>query len=94
MNLYPQVLRNRPYLMLGLAAGLLVGFLSPAALKPTARVLPGWDTAIWVYLVLIWSHMAFATEEHVRTHAQREDENAGAVMFVICVNIAASMVGN
>jgi uncharacterized membrane protein len=92
MNLYPQVLRNRPYMTLGFVAGLVVGFLSPAALKPTARVLLGWDAAVWIYLILIWFHMAVATEDHVRTHAQREDENAGAVLFVICVATVASIV--
>lgn len=92
MTLYPQVLRNRPHLMLGLLAGIVVALISPAALKPTARILLGWDAAVWVYLVLIWIHMGFATEEDVRCHAQRDDENAVAVMFVICVAAVASIV--
>jgi uncharacterized membrane protein len=92
MNFYPQVLRNRPHLMLGLAAGLAVALLSPPALTPAARVLLGWDAAVWVYLVLIWTHMALATEENVRRNAQREDENAVAVLFVICVAAVASIL--
>ncbi|WP_233871557.1 DUF1345 domain-containing protein [Paraburkholderia adhaesiva] len=92
MNLYPQVLRNRPHMTLGLAAGLLVALLSPARLTPTARILLGWDAAVWVYLVLIWFHMAFTTEEGVRSHAQRDDENAVTVLFVICVAAVASIV--
>jgi len=92
MTLYPQVLRNRPHLMLGLAAGIAVALVSPAALKPTARILLGWDAAVWVYLVLMWTHMALATEENVRCNAQREDENAVAVLFVICVASVASIL--
>lgn len=92
MNFYPQVLRNRPHMMLGLAAGIVVALFSPAGLTPTARILLGWDAAVWVYLILIWFHMAFATEEGVRAHAQRDDENAVAVLFVICVAAVASIV--
>ncbi|TAL99660.1 MAG: DUF1345 domain-containing protein [Paraburkholderia sp.] len=91
MNIYPQVLRNRPHMMLGLAAGVVAGLLSPVALSLSARALLGWDAAVWVYLVLIWFHMAFATDDDVRHHAQREDENAVAVLFVICVATVASI---
>jgi uncharacterized membrane protein len=31
------------------------------------------------------------TEEHVRDYAQREDENAGLALFMICVATVASM---
>lgn len=92
MKLYPQVLRNRPHLMLGVAAGLAVGLVSPAALTPTARALLGWDAAIWVYLVLIWIHMALATENDVRTNARREDENAGTVLFIFCAATVVSIL--
>lgn len=92
MNPIPQVLRNRPHMMLGLAAGLAVGLLSPAALKPTARALLGWDAAIWVYLILIWIHMALATQDDVRNNAQREDQSAGTVLFVVCTATVASIL--
>jgi len=92
MTLYPQVLRNRPHMMLGLVAGVAVGLLSPAALTPTARALLGWDAAIWLYLITMWIHMALASDESVRQNAQREDENAAAVLFVISVAAIASIV--
>lgn len=91
MNLYPQVLRNRPHMMLGALAGIVAGLLSPARLTPSARVLLGWDAAVWVYLVLMWIHMAFASEQSVRSNAQREDENAVTVLFVICIATIASI---
>lgn len=92
MNLYPQVLRNRPHMVIGIAVGVALAALVPAAIRPSARVLIGWDAAIWTYLVLLWFHMAFANEEAVRQNAQREDENAGTVLFLVCTATVASIV--
>jgi uncharacterized membrane protein len=92
MNLLPQVLRNRPHLMIAIVVGVALGLFVPAAIRPSARALIGWDAAIWTYLVLMWIHMAFANEESVRQNAQREDENAGTVLFLICTATVASIV--
>jgi uncharacterized membrane protein len=92
MNLLPQVLRNRPHLMIAIVVGVAFGLLVPAAIRPSARALIGWDAAIWTYLMLMWIHMAFANEESVRQNAQREDENAGTVLFLICTATVASIV--
>ena len=92
MNLLPQVLRNRPHMTTGIVVGVLVGALAPAALSSVARVLLGWDAAIWTYLVLIWIHMVRASEDSVRHNAQREDQNAGTVLFLVCTATVASIV--
>jgi uncharacterized membrane protein len=92
MNFYPRVLRNRPHLMIAIVVGIVLGALSPAAFRPLARVLLGWDAAVWTYLVIIWIHMALANEESVRQNAQREDENAGTVLFLVCTATVASIV--
>jgi uncharacterized membrane protein len=92
MNLYPQVLRNRPHMTIAIVVGIVLGALVPAAIRPSARILIGWDAAIWTYLVLIWIHMAITSEESVRQNAQREDQNAGTVLFLICTATVASIV--
>lgn len=92
MNLLPQVLRNRPHMTVGIAVGIVLGALAPVAIRPVARVLVGWDAAIWTYLVLIWIHMVRASEENVRHNAQREDQNAGTVLFLVCTATVASIV--
>ncbi|MFL9887405.1 DUF1345 domain-containing protein [Paraburkholderia agricolaris] len=90
---YPQVLRNRPRMLAGLAVGLVVALLVlPAHAHPMVRILAGWDAAVWSYLVLIWIHMAMADEGRVREFARRDDENAGVVLVVICVATIASIV--
>jgi uncharacterized membrane protein len=88
---YPQVLRNRPRTVLGLIIGSAVTLLVPGQISATARALIGWDAAVWSYLLMIWVHMAFADEHRVRESAVRDDENAGVVLFVICLATIASI---
>ncbi len=88
---YPQTLRNRPRMLIALAIGVVVAMLTPEHTRPMVRVLVGWDTTVWTYLVLIWAHMAAADEGRVRDFARRDDENAGVVLFVICVATIASI---
>jgi uncharacterized membrane protein len=88
---YPQTLRNRPRMLIALAIGIVVAMLTPEHTRPMVRVLIGWDTTVWSYLVLIWAHMAAADEGRVRDSARRDDENAGVVLFVICVATIASI---
>ncbi|MGQ7933390.1 DUF1345 domain-containing protein [Paraburkholderia sp. D1E] len=88
---YPQVLRNRPRMLIGLAIGLVAALTVPEHTRPMVRVLAGWDAAVWSYLVLIWVHMAAADESRVQEFARRDDENAGIVLLVICVATIASI---
>jgi len=88
---YPQVLRNRPRMLIGLAVGVVVSLVVPEHTRSMVRGLIGWDAAVWSYLVLIWIHMAAADEGRVRESALRDDENAGVVLFVICVATIASI---
>ncbi len=92
MNLYPQVLRNRPHMTLAFVAGGLVSVLAPHPMKPVARILLGWDVTVWSYLLTMWIHMGFASENEVRARARQDDENALAVLVVICTATVASIV--
>jgi uncharacterized membrane protein len=78
-------------MLIALAIGVVVAMLTPEHTRPMVRVLVGWDTTVWSYLVLIWAHMAAADEGRVRDSARRDDENAGVVLFVICVATIASI---
>ncbi|AXF18688.1 DUF1345 domain-containing protein [Paraburkholderia caledonica] len=88
---YPQTLRNRPRMLIALAIGVVVAILTSQHMRPMVRVLVGWDTTVWSYLVLIWAHMAAADAGRVRDSARRDDENAGVVLFVICLATIASI---
>jgi uncharacterized membrane protein len=92
MNVYPQVLRNRPRMVLGLALGVVIGLmLLGTPMRPMIRVLVSWDIAVWSYLALMWIEMARADHSRVREIAQREDENAGVVLFIVCLATVASV---
>ncbi|MEM5384229.1 DUF1345 domain-containing protein [Paraburkholderia phymatum] len=92
MNVYPQVLRNRPRMVAGLLVGVLFGaLLAGAQMRPMIRVLVSWDVAVWTYLALMWIEMARADHDRVRDIARREDENATVVLFIICLATVASI---
>lgn len=74
-----------------LVIGIIVALFVPSHMRPMVRVLAAWDLAVWSYLVLIWTHMAMAHEDRVREFAMRDDENAGVVLFVICLATVASI---
>jgi len=92
MNAYPQVLRNRPRMVIGLMLGVLIGLiLLGTPMRPMIRVLISWDIAVWTYLALMWIEMARADHSRVREIAQREDENASVVLFIVCLATVASI---
>lgn len=91
-NVLPSVVRNRPRMLIGLMVGCVVAALVPAHFRPTARALIGWDTAVWLYLVLIWLQMATAGQSDVQALAEREDENAAMVLMIVSVAALASIV--
>jgi uncharacterized membrane protein len=91
-HVLPSVLRNRPRLLIGLVVGCVVAAVAPAHLHLTTRALIGWDTAVWLYLVLIWLQMATAGQSDVQALAEREDENAAMVLMIVSVAAIASIV--
>ena len=78
-------------MLIGLAVGIVAALVLPAGTRTMVRGLVGWDAAVWTYLLLIWLHMVAADEGRVREYAQRDDENAGVVLAVICVATTASV---
>lgn len=92
MHFLPSVLRYRPRLVIGLLVGCAVAWLVPAHVRPTARALIGWDSAIWLYLLLIWLQMATARQSEVQALAEREDENAATVLMIVSIAAVASIV--
>jgi uncharacterized membrane protein len=92
MSVYPQVLRNRPRMVSGLALGIVIGvLLAGVPMRPMIRVLVSWDAAVWTYLVLMWIEMARADHDRVRDIARREDENAGVVLAIVSSATVASV---
>jgi uncharacterized membrane protein len=82
---------TRPRLLTALALGAVAGAILPAQ-GWLARMLLGWDVAVWAYLILISVMMLRADPRRIRAVARREDERAAAVLAVVCLGVVASMV--
>ena len=81
---------TRPRLLSSFALGAVAVAVVPAHGWLT-RLLLGWDIAVWTYLILI-TMMMRADPHRIRAVARREDERASAVLAVVCLGVAASMV--
>jgi len=75
--------------VLGIAAALLV----PGELHAVTRALFGWNVAVWLYLVLIFTMMLRADHEHLRRTAMAHAEGASMVLGAVVAASIASLVG-
>jgi uncharacterized membrane protein len=92
MNFIPTALRYRPRALIALVIGVLVSILVPIQASSIVRGLVGWDTAVWLYLVLIWIKMALAGQQQAQELAEREDESAASVLVIVSLAALASVV--
>ena len=83
--------RSRPRLALSILLGIFVTLLMPAPALWLTRVLIGWNTAVWCYLVLMGWLMARASHEDVRRIAEQEDQSAGIVLVILSMAAVASL---
>lgn len=81
-------LKARPRLYLAGATGLAVAWLLPPLQHWTARVLVGWDVAVWLYLLLIFVMMARADHHRLRRNAVLQ---AQGELTVLCIVVAAAL---
>jgi uncharacterized membrane protein len=83
--------RLHPRLLVALLVGIVTGMASTAQ-GPAMRLLIGWNTMAWLYMILIWLVMLRSDEGKVRERSEVEDEGAYLVLATICVAAAASLV--
>ena len=84
-------LQVRPRLLVSAAAGVAVGLLLPASLRPVTRALLGWNAAVWLYLPLIWATMARLDHGRLRRMATTHAEGAGVVLMIAVAAAIASL---
>ena len=86
----PLLARTHPRLSAAATLGVAVGILAPAD-SIISKILIGWNTGVWTYLMLmLWLTMR-AKAPDVQRIAEVEDENAGLVLFVVCIAAIASL---
>nr|WP_314872829.1 DUF1345 domain-containing protein [uncultured Pseudomonas sp.] len=82
--------RSHPRLTIATLAGVIGGWLIPAE-TPIQHLLAGWNLGVWLYVLLVLWLSWRATPAKVRKVAQIEDENAGLVLFAVCLAAIASL---
>ncbi|WP_016774893.1 DUF1345 domain-containing protein [Pseudomonas sp. R62] len=82
--------RTHPRLSGAALFGLATGLLVPAD-SIVSKILIGWNVGVWTYLVLMFWLTIRAKAPYVRRIAEIEDENAGLVLFVVCIAALASL---
>ncbi|MBB3242105.1 putative membrane protein [Pseudomonas sp. Tn43] len=86
----PLLARTHPRLSAAATFGLAVGILAPAD-SIISKILIGWNTGVWTYLVLmLWLTMR-AKAPDVKRIAEVEDENAGLVLLLVSIAALASL---
>ncbi|MFC6338157.1 DUF1345 domain-containing protein [Pseudomonas sp. CCM 7891] len=82
--------RTHPRLSIAAAFGLAVGILAPAD-SIISKILFGWNAGVWTYLVLMLWLTIRSKADDVKRIAEVEDENAGLVLFIVCIAAIASL---
>ncbi|WGK87997.1 DUF1345 domain-containing protein [Pseudomonas migulae] len=86
----PFLARTHPRLSAAATLGVAVGILVPTD-SIISKILFGWNAGVWSYLVLMLWLAARAKAPDVKRIAEVEDENAGLVLFVVCIAAIASL---
>jgi uncharacterized membrane protein len=86
----PFLTHTHPRLSAALALGIAAGILVPAD-SVISKILIGWNAGVWTYLILMSWLVVRSKAADVKRIADIEDENAGLVLFVVCIAAIASL---
>ncbi|MDD2055435.1 DUF1345 domain-containing protein [Pseudomonas putida] len=86
----PHLLRTHPRLTAAALLGAAAGVLAPASDLLT-KILIGWNAGVWAYLAIMLWLVIRSEARDVQRIAEREDENAGMVLFMVCIAAIASL---
>jgi len=86
-----RLLYARPRTFIALGIGIVVCLLLPNSLRLGARLLIGWDTAIAIYLALVYGMMLKHDHRHIRRAAVMQDDGRFVILMVTAVGAFASI---
>ena len=92
MQTLKRFIQTRPRLSITFFLGFVVFLLLPNDTSFITRALIGWNVAVWCYLALVVWLMSGASHESVKKIAQDEDESAFAVLVILSVCCAVSLL--
>ncbi|AGJ86433.1 membrane protein [Raoultella ornithinolytica] len=79
-------------LLISIVLGVVCFFLLPTQLGTLQRVLIGWNTLAWPYLIFIWIRMLITDVSGIQRIARLQDQSAMLVLMIVIVACAASIV--
>ncbi|MCK8666505.1 DUF1345 domain-containing protein [Pseudomonas azerbaijanoccidens] len=82
--------RTHPRLSAAILLGIAAGFLVPAD-SVASKILIGWNTGVWLYLLMMTWLTVRSKAPDVKRIAEIEDENAGLVLLLVCIAALASL---
>ncbi len=85
------LIHRRGRLLMAITAGAAVALLTPSTNRVETQILMGWNTTIWLYLLLMAWLMLRATPKQVRQLAEQEDPSAVVVVGLLSVAGLASV---
>lgn len=86
-----QQLRLRPRLLTSIGTGLALGLLWPAELATVTRLLLGWTSGVWLYLLLVFHLMHRADAHHLKQRAVAQADGVVAVLLLAVIGALASL---
>lgn len=90
--LYRDFVLHRPRFVFAMALGLFGFFAFPHEWSFMSRALAGWNLAVWVYLLLVVWLLRGSNHESVVKVAEREDNSALAVLFILTCSATVSLL--
>ena len=88
---YFTLLHSHPRLLIATLTGLCTWPFWPDYLPLVSRILLAWNVAVWVYLANLGWLMVRADGARIRAVAERQDENAFAVLGVVSLATVMSL---
>lgn len=80
-----------PRLYLAIFLGICVALLMPSHFRLISKILIGWNTAVWTYLVLMAWLMLRANHEKVIKIANQEDKRGLVILVMLSIAAVASL---
>ena len=88
---YPlRIMRSRPRLFISIAIGIICAAVLPGDWRLATRLLVGWDTAVAVFLALVYYLITITDTGYIQRRSKIEDEGRVTILVLTAFAAAAS----